>query len=130
MLMLKIYTFIVCLFFTSISFAATHRPEDFLKQISGVPNEGSQIVAHFCASCHAAHPLISMGAPRIANTQDWQPRLKQGLKSLFSHVDQGINAMPPRGGCFECTDTQLLLAIKSMLRKEDQNTLFKYKKNH
>ncbi len=127
--MVKIFIAFFCILLQGACFSATHRPQDFLNQVHGAPDEGPQIVTHFCASCHAEKPLISIGAPRIANSQDWSPRLKQGLDSLLSHVNNGFNAMPPRGGCFECTDEQMLLAIKSMLNKKDQEDLLKIKKN-
>jgi cytochrome c5 len=98
-----------------IAYAETHHPQEFLKSVLGAKDEGQQIVQHFCATCHALDPMIPMGAPREGSKVDWSPRLKQGLKSLFQHTSEGINAMPARGGCFECTDRQLMLAILEML---------------
>jgi cytochrome c5 len=37
------------------------------------------------------------------------------MDALFQHTDEGLNAMPSRGGCFECSDKQLMLAIRAML---------------
>lgn len=96
-------------------FAASHHPQDFLKQIAGSKDEGEQIVQHYCSNCHAAKPLIPLGAPRIGDSSDWEPRIKQGIDILFNHTDEGLNAMPARGGCFECSDEQLKLAILAML---------------
>lgn len=96
-------------------FSASHHPQDFLKKIAGSKDEGQQIVRHYCSNCHAVKPLISLGAPRVGVASDWEPRIKQGLDVLFKNTDEGLNAMPPRGGCFECTDEQLKLAIIAML---------------
>lgn len=95
--------------------SASHYPQEFLKQIAGADNEGKQIVQHYCANCHATKPIIQVGAPRIGISGDWAPRIKQGMDILFQHTDEGLNAMPPRGGCFECSDKQLMLAITAML---------------
>jgi len=95
--------------------AASHHPQEFLKTISGSPNEGEQIVSHYCANCHAPDPLIKLGAPRTGMLSDWEWRLKKGIERVVFNSSEGLNAMPPRGGCFECTDTQLLLAIEAML---------------
>ena len=95
--------------------AESHHPQEFLESIKGKKDEGSQIVQHFCISCHAAKPMIPLGAPRIAEEADWLPRVKMGIQSLLAHTEEGFNAMPPRGGCFECTDEQLVLAILAML---------------
>jgi cytochrome c5 len=98
------------------TYSETHHPQQFLQSISGAKNEGEQIYQHFCSNCHAIKPLISLGAPRIGKA-DWSIRLKQGMKVLFKHTDEGLNAMPARGGCFECTDEQLLKAIQYMIPK-------------
>ncbi len=101
-------------------YAETHKPQEFLQKISGSKNEGEQIYTHFCANCHAEKPVIPIGAPKIRNTKDWQWRLQQGMSILFEHTDEGLNAMPPRGGCFECSDKQLMLAIIFMLPEQDK----------
>lgn len=104
----------------SIAWAASHHPQDFLNSITGSKNEGEQIVKHYCAMCHAEKPLIELGAPRIKNRSDWEPRLQQGMDSIIQHTDEGLNAMPARGGCFECTDKQLRLAIEALLPESIQ----------
>lgn len=104
------------------AYADSHHPQEFLQSISGSKNEGEQIYTHFCVNCHAAKPLIPLGAPRIGEEGDWKIRLKQGMDLLFKHTDEGLNAMPPRGGCFECTDKQLMLAISFMLPSGKKST--------
>ena len=99
----------------ALGMAASHHPGEFLKKIAGAPDEGMQIVQHYCATCHAEHPIISLGAPKIGNEHDWRLRRKQGWDVLMQHTNEGFGAMPPRGGCFECSDNALLLAIKAML---------------
>ncbi len=106
---------VCCLFCVTQLFAASHHPNAFLEQVKGTKDEGEQIVQHFCGSCHASKPLIPLGAPRPRVEADWTPRLAAGLDALFQHANEGIRAMPPRGGCFECTDEQLWLAIKALL---------------
>jgi cytochrome c5 len=112
---------IILLFFQLSAYAEAHHPQQFLQSISGGKNEGKQIYSHFCVNCHAHKPLIQLGAPRIGFETDWKARLKQGMNILFKHTDEGLNAMPPRGGCFECTDKQLMLAIEFMLPKCTEN---------
>ena len=119
--LLKAYvaqTILIILLNVTNTWAASHHPQDFLTKIAGSPDEGEQIVQHYCANCHALKPLISLGAPRIGQEADWSPRLKADLAVLFKHTDEGLNAMPARGGCFECTDKQLMLAILAMLPRK------------
>ena len=124
-----VYLFILNIFFTA-SYAKSHHPQDFLKKIEGTPNEGEQIYKHFCSNCHAKNPLIKVGAPKIGDSNDWSMRLKQGINSLYEHTDQGFNAMPARGGCFECSDKQLFMAILYMMPKDAQKGLIKKLSDH
>lgn len=107
----------------------SHHPEDFLRSIKGNKDEGKQIVQHFCSSCHAVKPMISLGAPRIGIDSDWLPRVEKGLDALFKNTENGFNAMPARGGCFECSDEQLILAIYHLLPKDIRKELKDHKKN-
>ncbi|MCH9763559.1 MAG: c-type cytochrome [Gammaproteobacteria bacterium] len=120
--------YIVFLIFFGLSSAwgASHHPTAFLERIKNTPDEGDQIIQHFCGTCHASKPLIPLGAPKPKVSQDWLPRLEQGPDVLFKHTNEGLRAMPPRGGCFECTDAQLWLAIKALL---PEDALDKLKKN-
>lgn len=108
----------ILLLWSSMSWTASHHPQDFLKRITGSKNEGQQIVQHYCAMCHAEKPMIALGAPRTGHLKDWEPRMKSGFDKIWSHTIEGFNAMPARGGCFECTDEQLMLAIKALLPRD------------
>lgn len=118
----SVYKLILFMFITPIC-ADSHHPQEFLKTIRGTTNEGEQIYKHYCANCHAQTPLIPLGAPRIGEKSEWMLRVKQGVDVLFKHTDEGLNAMPARGGCFECTDEQLILAIMEIVPKEDKKVL-------
>lgn len=108
----------LCLVLWAVTaYSATHRPQAFLNKIAGTESEGAAIVQHYCAACHAAKPLIPLGAPRIGQAADWTFRLKQDQQMLFQHVTEGYGAMPARGGCFECSDEQLKLAIAALIGK-------------
>ena len=114
--MLKIkLIYLILLLNVNLIWAESHRPQDFLRKIAGSKDEGVQIVQHYCAACHANPPLIELGAPKIGKDLDWKVRMQHGVGEMFRHCDEGINAMPARGGCFECSDKQLMLAILAML---------------
>ncbi len=96
--------------------AAEHHPEDFLASIQNSPDAGEKIYSHFCSSCHAAEPLIPVGAPRVRVAKDWEPYIQgKTVEELVKIIDNGLGAMPPRGGCFECSDKNLKAAIIYML---------------
>jgi cytochrome c5 len=92
-----------------------HHPEAFIKKVSGKKDAGKKIYKQFCAMCHANNPLINLGAPTIRVKKDWIERMKQGIDKMLVKIDSGLNAMPPRGGCFECSDDDLKAAIVYML---------------
>jgi len=93
----------------------SHRPGDFIQSLQNNPAAGQQIYQEFCASCHAEHPTINVGAPRFRNIQDWKPYSSLSLETLLKIADTGIGHMPPRGGCFECSDENLKAAIIYMM---------------
>ena len=116
MMMYRMFFIIISLIgFCVPAMANSHHPQAFLDQVVGTLNEGYEIVEHFCSTCHAPKPMLPLGAPRMGMASDWRARLDQGLERLFKHADEGLRAMPPRGGCFECTDKQLWLAIAALL---------------
>lgn len=109
--------------FSSHLLAEPHKPQQFLKQIAGKADEGAQIVVHYCINCHGETPLIPLAAPTMHSEKAWELRLKQDFDTIFDHSDLGFNAMPARGGCFECSDQQLLLAILALIPKNEQKAL-------
>lgn len=56
-----------------------------------------------CAVCHAAGVA---GAPKTGDAQAWEPRMAKGMDALVSSVKNGLNAMPPKGMCFDCSDEE------------------------
>lgn len=115
----------LCLCGQSFAVRQFHHPEQFIKKLQGDKQAGKKIYRQFCQLCHAINPQIDVGAPRIGVSEDWQHRMKQGLNTMLRNIDNGMNAMPARGGCFECSDEQLKAAIKYMLAprvEEKKNT--------
>lgn len=113
------YLFTIAIFLlTANSWSASHHPQVFLTEITGSKTEGEQIVQHYCALCHAKKPMIQLGAPIIGQAKAWEPRIKQGIDALLKNCDEGLSGMPPRGGCFECSDKQLWLAIMAMIPED------------
>lgn len=98
-----------------------HYPLTFVAQLKNDPGAGRKIFKEYCASCHAAHPLIPVHAPAIGNKNDWARFSKMSLDQLFKLAAQGYGAMPARGGCFECSDAQLKLAIEYLLHPSHRN---------
>lgn len=97
-----------------------HHPEAFIESIQNDPKAGKKVYEQFCAVCHAQNPSIELGAPKMGVKKDWQARMKKGMDGLVTVTIAGLNQMPPRGGCFECSDALLKAAIVYMLSSEKQ----------
>lgn len=70
--------------------------------------------ALYSTACLACHATGAAGAPKLGDTAAWAPRLKLGLDGLLKSAIAGKNAMPPKGGAADATDTELARAIVHM----------------
>ena len=77
------------------------------------PRPAEAIITKHCNACHATGLLE---APKIADTAAWKQRADQqgGLDGLLAKAISGINAMPPKGTCQDCSDEELKAAIQQM----------------
>lgn len=73
------------------------------------PRDGPSVYNTYCTACHATG---AAGAPIKGDAEQWAPRLAQGMDVLTDHAIQGFNAMPAKGSCMDCTDDEVIAAIK------------------
>ena len=66
-----------------------------------------------CAVCHASG---AANAPKTGDTAAWAPRMEKGMDVLVQSVNQGMNAMPPKGMCFDCSDEEYKALIEYMAK--------------
>lgn len=78
---------------------------------SSGPRSGQQVYDKYCTACHTSGV---MGAPKMNNAADWQPRLDQGMETVLKHAVEGFNAMPPKGTCSDCSEEEIQAAINYM----------------
>ncbi|RLA48276.1 MAG: cytochrome c5 family protein [Gammaproteobacteria bacterium] len=64
-----------------------------------------------CAVCHASG---AANAPKTGDAAAWEPRMAKGMEVLLVSVNTGLNAMPPKGMCFDCTDDDYKAIIEYM----------------
>lgn len=71
------------------------------------------IIAAHCGACHTAGVL---GAPKIGDSAAWKDRADHqgGLDGLLAKAITGINSMPPKGTCADCSDAELKATIQKM----------------
>ncbi len=79
----------------------------------GGARSAEDVVGKFCTACHGTGLLNS---PKVGDTAAWQAHADNagGLDGLLANAISGINAMPPKGTCADCTDDELMAAIKHM----------------
>jgi len=80
--------------------------------VAAGPRSGDQV---YNASCLACHSTGVAGAPKVGDQAAWAPRTAKGLDGLLATVVSGLNAMPPKGTCADCSDQELKAAIVYML---------------
>lgn len=76
------------------------------------PRSGTDVYNKACVACHSSGVL---GAPKLQDAGDWSPRLEKGFDAVWQNAINGINAMPPRGTCGDCSDEEIKAAIEHMI---------------
>lgn len=67
-------------------------------------------------SCVICHQNGQMSAPLIGDPSNWFMRLKTtDLNTLYKHVIDGFNSMPPMGACVTCSDNDIKAAVDYLL---------------
>jgi len=79
----------------------------------GGARSGADVYGKFCTACHGSGLLNS---PKTGDSAAWSARADAagGLDGLLKHAISGINAMPPKGTCGDCSDDELKAAIQHM----------------
>ena len=70
-----------------------------------------------CVNCHGGNRAT--GAPKITSSDDWSPRIAQGMETLLAHAIDGFvgpkfTQMPPRGGS-DLSDEDIFAAVAFMI---------------
>lgn len=79
---------------------------------SGGVMNGEGVYQQFCFACHTT----GVGdAPKLGSLEDWQPRIDKGMDELMATTRNGLNAMPAKGTCMNCSDDELGEALDYML---------------
>lgn len=78
--------------------------------------DGAEIYASYCVNCHAGG---TGGAPRVGEKFRlyWSHEIEEeGFDIIVQEAINGVNAMPPRGGCADCSDEEIRNAVIHMLQ--------------
>ncbi|MCA8155706.1 c-type cytochrome [Burkholderia contaminans] len=72
---------------------------------------GKALYTSTCQACHAAGVL---GAPKFGSKEDWAPRLKDSMDTVYNYALHGKGAMPPKGGS-NAPDADVKAAVDYMV---------------
>lgn len=76
------------------------------------PRTSEDIYNTYCGACHNSGVA---GAPKKGDAAAWEPRVAAGMDTLYSHAINGLNAMPAKGTCSDCSDDEIKATIDYIL---------------
>ena len=79
--------------------------------------DGFNAQQKYMSSCFACHSTGAAGAPRVGSgmSVEWESRLEKGLDAVVQNAINGINTMPAKGLCFDCSDEDLRAIVEYMI---------------
>jgi len=95
---------------------ATAAVEDVAEEVAEAVAPASEfdVQAAYQMSCFACHGTGAAGAPKLGDAAVWEERMAKGMDAVMANVINGLNAMPARGLCFNCTDDNLRTLFEYM----------------
>jgi cytochrome c5 len=75
---------------------------------------GKEVYDRVCSICHNNGLL---GAPILGNKVQWDSLLKLNLDVLVERSIDGYKNHPPRGACYNCSDADIIAAVKYMAQQ-------------
>lgn len=77
------------------------------------PRSGDEVYNTKCMACHSTG---AAGAPKKGDAAVWEERLAKGIDAVITNAINGINGMPPRGTCSDCSDDEIKAAVEFMVK--------------
>lgn len=96
--------------------AAASKPEPTPETDDGM--SPSEVFDAHCTMCHKTGVA---GAPVFGDSDSWAPHIAKGKDTLYHSALHGLNAMPPRGMCTECSDAELEATVDYMVNHSGGN---------
>ena len=106
------------LFLSAALFATTNFADDKQQALQLAQlSDGFDVEAKYMVSCFACHSTGAAGAPKVGEgfAAEWEPRMEKGMDAVVANAINGLNTMPPKGLCFDCTDEDLRALVEYMV---------------
>ena len=81
-------------------------------QVASGPRSGEDIYKSKCVACHNTG---AAGAPKIGDAGAWAPRVAKGVDTVYANAINGINGMPAKGLCMDCSDDEIKATVDYIL---------------
>jgi len=91
------------------------KPKKVVALAPAVEAASSRSGKEIYAKCQGCHDVGVAGAPKYGDRTAWAPRIKRGVDDLLKVAKAGKGAMPPKGTCFDCSDSELKAVIQYMM---------------
>lgn len=88
------------------------QPAAAVEEVVAAARDGQTV---YKASCFVCHDAGVAGAPKLGDKAAWAPRIAKGNDALYSTLQNGLNAMPPKGTCMDCSDDELKAVLDYMI---------------
>lgn len=82
--------------------------------ITGCDRNTATIDYKYESNCSACHKTGRINAPISKSNNDWAARTKD-INVLVRSVTEGKGGMPVMGGCYNCTNEELRIIIKTKI---------------
>lgn len=80
--------------------------------VASGPRGGEDIYNSRCLACHSTG---AAGAPKLGDVAAWSARLAKGTDVLYANSINGINGMPAKGLCMDCSDEEIKITVDYMI---------------
>lgn len=80
--------------------------------VASGPRSGEDIYGASCVACHASG---AAGAPKLGDVAAWAPRIGKGVDTLYTNAINGINGMPAKGLCMDCSEDDIKATVDYMV---------------
>ena len=75
---------------------------------------GFDAAAKYQSGCFACHGTGAAGAPKLDDKAAWDTIMAKGMDAVMVNVMNGINVMPAKGLCFDCSEGDLMAIVEYM----------------
>lgn len=80
--------------------------------------DGKHIYDANCAVCHTTG---FNNAPKLGDKAAWAPMVKAGFLDSYTNMMTGSKGHPPHGACEQCSDAELIAAVKYLMTESSDN---------